>query len=236
MSKKIVLFSSLMILVLFLSACGAGSTGETTRTISVSGTGTVYLEPDIAYLYVGVHVEDADITAAVDRNNQRTQSLMDTLVSQGVDTEDIQTSNFSIWSMEAWDDTGKAYTKYSVDNTVYITVRNLEQLCDLLNAVVSAGANNISSISFDVADKTGALSEARQLAMDNAKTLAEELAGVAGVVVGEVQNIAYTEYYPSPYYGMGMGGGGAAMEAAAVPIQPGKMQVSVTVNVIYGIK
>ena len=101
MRNKLILFGFLMSFVLLLSACGPTTATNENRTIAVSGTGTVYLTPDIAYLYVGVHVEDADITTAVNQNNLRTQSLMDALVSLGVASEDIQTSNFSIWSTEA---------------------------------------------------------------------------------------------------------------------------------------
>jgi len=236
MRNKLVLFGSLLALVVLLSACGpAASTSiADARILSVSGTGTVYLTPDIAYLYVGVHVEDPEIAAAVEQNNVKAQALIDALVSLGVAAQDIQTSSFSIWSMDDYDNTGMSYTKYVVDNTVYITVRDLESLGSLLNAVVEAGANSINSITFDVADKSAALTEARQLAMANADTLAEELAGTAGLRVGEIQSIAYTEYYPSPYGGYG--GGGAAPQAATVPIQPGQMEVSVTVNVTYGIK
>jgi uncharacterized protein YggE len=234
MRTKLVLFGSLIAVVLLLSACGPATGSDSTRVLSVNGTGTVYLTPDIAYLYVGVHTEDADIAAAVEDNNAAAQALVDALVGLGVKPVDIQTSNFSVWSYDDYDDEGMRFTNYSVDNTVYITVRDLSQLGALLNGAVDAGANSINSITFDVADKTAALTEARQLAMANADDLAEELAQTAGLSVGEIQSIAYTEYYPSPFYGMG--GGGAAMEAASVPIQPGQMQVSVTVNVIYGIK
>ena len=234
MRTKYVLFGSLLALAVLLSACGPTTTSAAPRILSVSGTGTVYLVPDIAYLYVGVHVEDADIAAAMERNNLRAQTLMETLVDLGVASEDIQTSNFSVWSYDEYDDMGVQFTNYSVDNTVYITVRDLSQLGTLLNAVVEAGANSINSITFDAADKTAALTEARQLAMANADALAEELAQTAGLSVGEIQSISYTEYYPSPYYGMG--GGGAAMEAPSVPIQPGQMEVSVSVSVTYAIK
>lgn len=234
MRTKYVLFGSLLALAVLLSACGPAASSAAERILSVSGTGTVYLVPDIAYLYVGVHVEDADIAAAVERNNLRAQTLMETLVDLGVASEDIQTSNFSVWSYDEYDDMGVQFTNYSVDNTVYITVRDLSQLGTLLNAVVEAGANSINSITFDAADKTAALTEARQLAMANADALAEELAQTAGLSVGEIQSISYSEYYPSPYYGMG--GGGAAMEAASVPIQPGQMEVSVSVSVTYAIK
>lgn len=230
MRSKLFFLFPLLALAVALSACGPAA-GSSARTLTVTGNGMVYLTPDIAYLYVGVHTEGADIADAVDRNNARTQAVVDALKNMGVAVEDIQTSNFSVWSMEDYDDTGNRYIKYIVDNTVYITIRDLSQLGALLDTVVAAGANTINSLSFDVADKTAALAEARQKAMEDADALAEELAQTAGLKVGEIQNIVYADYYPLPYYGMG---GGAATEAAAnVPIQPGKMQISVTVNVTY---
>jgi uncharacterized protein YggE len=234
MRNKLSIFGALAALVLILSACGPAVATGSERFINVTGSGVVYLNPDIAYLYVGVHVEDKDLKVALSNNNLRTQTLIGALVSGGIATGDIQTSNFSVWSQEAWDEFGLPYTKYTVDNSVYITIRDLGSLGDLLNTVVEAGANNISSITFDVADKTAAMVEARQLAMENADALAQELATSAGLRVGEIQNITYSESYPTPYYGMG--GGGAALESASVPIQPGKMQASVTVTVTYGLK
>ncbi len=234
MRTKFFFIVPLLALALVLSACGPVATGDTTRQLSVSGTGTVNLAPDIAYLYLGVHTEDADIAAALDRNNTSSQSLVDALVNLGIDSRDIQTSNFSVYSMEDYTDNGMSYIKYSVDNNVYVTVRDLTRLGALLNTAVAAGANSINSLSFDVADKGAALAEARQKAMDNANSLAAELAQVAGVTIGEIQTITYADYYPSPYYGMG--GGGASAPNASVPIQPGQIQVVVTVNVTYGIK
>ncbi len=227
------LFLPLLVLVMALSACGPAA-GSSERTLTVTGNGTVYLTPDIAYLYVGVHTESADIAEAVAQNNRRTQAVVNALKNAGVALEDIQTSNFSVWSMEDYDDAGNRYMKYSVENTVYITIRDLSQLGALLNTAVASGANTINSLVFDVSDKSAALTEARKKAMDNASALAGELAGKAGLKVGDVQSITYTDYLPSPYYGMG--GGGAALEALpTVPIQPGMMQVTATVTVTYGL-
>jgi uncharacterized protein YggE len=85
-----------------------------------------------------------------------------------------------------------------------------------------------------VADKTAAMEQARQKAMTNASNLAAELAKTAGLKLGEIQNVTYSDNSPSPYYGMG--GGGAAAPNASVPIQPGQTQISVTVSVMYTIK
>jgi hypothetical protein len=204
--------------------------------LSVSGNGTVSLTPDIAYIYIGVHTEDADIAAAVQNNNTQTQALVDALKNLGVAEADIQTSNFSVYSTKNYTPDGlPGPTIYAVDNTVYVTVRDLSKLGSLLNTVVGAGANNINSITFDVADKTAAMAQARQQAMANAASLAQELAGTAGVTLGEIQTISYTDYSPSPY-AYGMGGGGASAPNASVPIQPGQLQISVTVDVSYAIK
>jgi len=237
MRSKLILLIS--VLALALSACsGSAAAAPAERNLMVSGNGIVYLTPDIAYIYVGVHTEDPDIAQAVDRNNTQAQAVVDALKNMGVAATDIQTSSFSVWSSQQNDpmtNLPSGYT-YTVDNTVYITVRDLTKLGRLLDTVVGAGANNINSIQFDVADKTAALAEARQKAMDNAASLAQELAGIAGVQLAEVQNISYTDYVPSYYYGMGGGGGGGAAPNATVPIQPGQIQISVSVSVTYGIK
>jgi uncharacterized protein YggE len=236
MRTKITLFSIVTILALALSACGAAAPQP--RSLSVSGNGTVYLTPDIAYIYIGVHNEDPAIATAVNNNNTQTQALVDALKNAGIASEDIQTSNFSVYTSAQYDKLTGATTgsSYAVDNTVYVTVRDLTKLGTLLNTAVGAGANNINSITFDVADKTAAMAQARTKAMANASSLASELAQTAKVSLGEIQSVTYSDNTPYPYaYGMG-GGGGAAAPNASVPIQPGLTQISVTVSVSYAIK
>jgi uncharacterized protein YggE len=235
MRTKLSIFVPVLVLALVLSACGPAAPAQP-RTLNVSGNGTVYLTPDIANIYIGVHTDDPDIALAVSRNNTQTQALVDALKNMNIATADIQTSNFSVYTNQSYDKlSGQTTgTYFSVDNTVYITVRDLSKLGSLLNTAVGAGANNINSITFDVADKTAAMAQARQKAMTNASTLATELAKTAGVKLGEIQNITYSDISPMSYYGVG--GGGASAPNASVPIQPGQTQISVTVSVTYNIK
>jgi uncharacterized protein YggE len=239
MRTKLFLFVPILILALVLSACGTTAQAQP-RTLVVSGNGTVSLTPDIAYIYIGVHTDDPDLASGVSRNNTQAQTLVDALKKAGIDGKDIQTSNFSVYTNgnqnydKATGQATNAGVYYSVDNTVYVTMRDLSKLGTILNTAVSSGANSINSISFDVADKTAAMVEARQKAMTNASSLAAELAKTAGLKLGEIQNISYSDSSPSPYYGMG--GGGAAAPNASVPIQPGQTQISVTVSVTYTIK
>ncbi len=244
MKTKTLLISVVALLAILLSACGpaalpaSGSAQTQPRTLTVSGAGQISLKPDIATIYIGVHTETASAAESVSENNVKTQALISALKAAGVDANDIQTMNFSIWQNSQYGPDGKVTsTNYAVDNTVYLTIRNLDKLGDLLDTAVRAGANNINSIQFDVADKTQALSDARNEAVKTAQTQASELAAAAGVTLGNIQSIQYYDASPTPMFqGKGMGGGGAANVEMAVPINPGQMQITVTVTIAYEIK
>jgi uncharacterized protein YggE len=214
------------------------TTSETPRTLSITGHGEVSLTPDIAYVYVGVHSEHEDAGTAVADNNEQAQTVIDALRDAGIAAADISTSNFSLWYSQNYDVEGKPTdAKYMVDNSVFITVRNLDQLGDILGTAIDAGANSINGISFDVSDKEAALAEAREQAVADARTQATELAGLAEVELGEIQSINMYGGYPGPIYG-GKGGGGYAAEAAvsAVPITPGQYLVTMDVSIVFEIR
>jgi uncharacterized protein YggE len=236
-TKSLILFVVLAF-TLLVSACAPAASSQDAPTLSVSGNGQAYLPPDIAYIYVGVHTEAPSAAEAVDENTTQTQALISAIQDFGVDPKDIRTSNFSIWPMDRYDPSTGAPTgekTYAADNTVYVTVRDLESLGDLLDTAVQAGANTVNSVQFDVENKDEALKEARVDAMNNAKQQAQELADAAGLSLGEIKSISFVDNQYPVFDGKG-GGGGVAAEAAAVPIQPGQLSFTVTVNVIYELK
>jgi hypothetical protein len=206
------------------------------RTLTVTGSGMVTLTPDVAYIYIGVHTENASAAEAVAENNTKSQAVATAIKGFGVEAKDIQTTNFSIWPSDQYDDKGtKTGTIYMVDNTIYITMRDLTKLGDLLDASVRAGANTINSIQFDVADKTEALSQARKAAVENAQKQAQELVDATGVKLGDVQAISYYDSTPlSADYGKG--GGGGMLAASSVPVSSGQYQLTTTVTIVYELK
>jgi len=241
MKTKSVLFTAVALLALVLSACGPTTITQqaqpVVRTLSVTGSGQANLVPDIAYIYLGAHTEKPSASDAMNENNTQTQSIIDALTKFGVDKKDIRTTNFSIYPTDKYDPQTNQPTGekiYSVDNTVYVTVRNLPKLGDLIDKVVAAGANTVNSIQFDVADKDAAVKTARADAVKDAEVQAKELAGSAGVTLGDIQSIGFFDNSPTPVFDGK--GGGVAVKAAAVPIQPGQLTLTVTVSITYAIK
>jgi uncharacterized protein YggE len=240
-TKSFIVFAVLAV-ALLASACqpttsSAGGQAPV-RTLSVAGNGQAYLAPDIAYIYIGVHTEKLTAAEAVEENTTETQALIEAIQAFGIDPQDIRTTNFSIWPIDQFDPgTGRPTgdKMYAVDNTVYVTVRELDKLGDLLDTAVQAGANTVNSVQFDVSDKDAGLQEARIEAMKDAEQQATQLAEAAGLALGEVQSINFVDNQYPIFDGKG-GGGGVAAEAAAVPIQPGQLTFTVTVNITYAIR
>jgi uncharacterized protein YggE len=232
MKTKILIIG--LVIAALLTAC-APTNEKNPRTISVAGMGEVTMTPDIATINLGVHTEAATAAAAVEANNASTAKLMEALKAAGVAEEDIRTTNFSVYPSAKYDpQTGEqTSTTYVVDNTVYVTVRNLDSLGDLLDAAVKAGSNSINSIQFDVEDKSEFLSQARAAAVENAQSQAQELATAAGVELGDVQTISYYDNIPVPLM---REQAFAAAADSTVPISPGTMDLTVTVNMVYFIK
>lgn len=243
MRTKFFVFT-LLALALTLSACGPA--GPTTinqaaqpnlRTLNVNGVGQAFLTPDIAYIYIGVHSEAPKATDAVDSNKAQTAAVINAIKGAGVDEKDIRTTNFSIYPSQQYGPDGTLTgTVYMVDNQVYVTVRSLDKLGSLLDDAISAGANNVNSIQFDVADKSQALKDARAKAVEDARKQAQELSDAAGVKLGDIQTINFYENTPVPLF-EGKGGGGVMAAAdSSVPVQPGQIAISVNVNLVYEIK
>ncbi len=241
--KRLTIFFALLT-VLVLAACqatpNAASTGTDktmlSRTVNVTGNGKVYLAPDVAYVFIGVHSQAENVGDALSQNNSKAQTIANTIKELGVDEKDIQTSSFNIFPQQQYSPEGQLTgTIYMVDNTVNVTMRDLSSLGKMLDAVVRAGANSINGINFDVLDKTAAISEARKLAIEDARKQAGELAAAADVTLGDLITMnAYTNTGPTPMYDAK--GGMAVSTGSTVPVSSGQLLISVDANLTYEIK
>jgi len=239
MKTKFIFLIAVLVLGFALAACGPSSITVQPqpfqRTITVTGTGLVTLTPDIAYINIGVHSQDPSASAAMTANSALAAAVIAAIKAAGVADKDIQTTNFSIYPQQQYDTNGKITgILYMVDNTVYVTVRDLTTLGSLLDASVRAGANTVNSISFDVADKTAALSQARLAAVTDARKQADELTGATGVTLGTVQTISY--YDSTPPVALQVARSADALGGGSVPVQAGSMQITTTVTIVYEIK
>jgi len=206
-----------------------------TAMITVTGSGQVYVVPDMGYIDIGVRSQAETVIEAIAINSEQANAILTALVEQGVEEDDIQTSNFNVYQQTDYDYQGNpTSTYYSVENNVYVTVSQLKNLGNILDAAARSGANNIYGVNFDVQDKSEAKSTARKLAIQSAQAQAQELAQAAGVELGDLISIISSSISTTPFYGYGRGGGGGMAES--VPISSGQMPIDAQVEMTFSIQ
>lgn len=209
------------------------------ETITVIGQGSVRVMPDVARVSVGVETSAETVGEAVSQNEDLMTAILAALEGAGIAKEDVQTTNYTIQverypeSMPRADtSTEEVKPTYRVSNMVNVTVRDLESVGDVLEAVIEAGANNIWGINFAVDDPTEAQAEARVEAIADARSRAEALAELTGVELGPVMSVS--EVIGATPLSMSVVAERAA--AGAGTISPGMQEIGYQVQVAYFIE
>jgi len=206
---------------------------DKTRTITLTGTGSVKARPDIVHISTGVSSDAKTADAALSANTAAMTRVVSRLKTMGLEAKDIQTTNFSVQPRYRHFKDGQppAVIGYRVINSVRITVREISRLGAILDKVVTLGSNQIGGILFSVSNAEELKDAARRNAMADAIRKAEIYVAAAGARLGQVKNISesFTSGPPQPVFAR------TAMraEAASVPIEAGEQSLEVRVNVTW---
>lgn len=205
--------------------------------IWVTGEGKVTAVPDVADLSLGVQVQAATVGEAQNQASSSMNAVVSALKAGGVADKDVKTQAFSIQQLTRYDDKTQQQVVigYLVTNTVTSKIRKVADTGAIIDAVSTAGGNNtrINNISFTVDDPTPYRTSARQLAMNDAKARAKQLADLAGVKLGTPNYINETSTFvpitPPPIALP------SAPSPAPTPISPGEIDITINVQVVYSI-
>jgi uncharacterized protein YggE len=210
---------------------------EPQRTLTLSGTGEARGKPDLAMVSLGVMSRAETARAALDANNAAMTKIIASLEAAGIESKDIQTSNFSVNPVYAYDNAGKEppkITGYDVSNQVGVTVRKLDGLGSVLDEAVSEGSNQIYGVTFSIADPQSLEDQARKSAVADAVRKAKLYAEAAGVTLDAIQSISeQVARPPQPVFMKAQ-----RMEAAdaSVPVAEGEQIVAIDVNMTWTIR
>lgn len=156
--------------------------------VSVTGIGSLNVEPDIAYINLGVMSNAATAAKAQEQNATLFNKVYKVLTeTYGVNAKDITTTDFSVQPQYQYKDNQEPkVVSYNAYHMVKVNYRDMTKVGALVDAASKAGANQINNISFDVEDKSAAETAALEKAVAHAKKKAEALAKASGRSVGGV--------------------------------------------------
>lgn len=244
-SLKFLSLAVMLLLAFALTGCeprivGPLLTSEASRSIEVTGSGSVVGEPDMATLNLGVSVEKETVAEAREAAAVAMTAVIETLKANGIAETDIQTERFNIYPQYDYANNERTLRGYRVENAVAAKVRELDSLSQIIDDASAAGGDVIfvNAIQFMIEDSTPMQTQARSLAVQNATAKAETLAEAGGVTLGLPITITETSYAVPPPVAYFPEAEAAFDDAArsSTPIEAGELTVTVNVTVTYEIK
>lgn len=235
--NKLGVIAVVMAALMLVGAVGAQDSSLPSNSITVTGLGEAFGSPDIAYLNLGVQTSNEDVVVAFNEANEKVAQLIAALVEFGIAERDLQTTGLYMYTDTPFDPaTGQPMETpiYRVTNSLSITVRNVEQVGEVVSVGVNNGANSINGLTFGLADPAAIEQAARSDAVENARARAQQLAELTGKTLGDpiiiTEAFGHTIPFASNFDRAQAGGmGGAA------PIEQGQLSVTVSVQVTFSV-
>lgn len=220
-----------IVLMAFAFNTGQPAGQEEEHTLSVSGSAQKSTAPDTASLSIGVVVQASTAMIASDENAVLMSAVISELNNLGLEAKDIQTSMISIHPVYAFNG-AQTIVSYSASNNVRVTTNELDIVSEIIDRSTAAGANQVGGVSFSVSEEkqkeimdellAGAVTDASSKANKLAENLDIRIVGVKTASISEVG-------FPQPFFR----DTAFVEERAATPIQPGEMEVTLSVQVTY---
>jgi len=221
------------------------NTTNETKTISVTGSYQLSMDPDKAEIYLGAETQATTALQSQQDNANIIAAVKNALYAMGLVKADIETTSFSISPVYEYPKPCyESYcplqlpkvVAYRTSHQLKIKTKNIDKVGQYIDAATKAGANDVNYISFGLSDdkqKTlynQALTEASKNARDKANAIAAGLSvHVKGVLSANEGYVSVTPYYRTL--------SAAAPESgqASTEISAGMIQVSASVSVVYEI-
>ncbi|MCU0881384.1 MAG: SIMPL domain-containing protein [Hyphomonadaceae bacterium] len=218
-----------------LAACAPS--GQPGALISVTAQAEAKTTPDLATINVGVESRGATAKAAQDAQASKMTAIIATLEAQGVDEDDIQTSQIGLNPITEWNERGQSrITGYQSVNTVAVKVRDLSKVSTIIDAIVADGSNRIDGIAFSMDDAEKAEAEAHAEAVRKARARAEGYAQGAGLKVHRLVSIVEQGGSAMPPMPMDAMVTRALPTESATPIMPGQVSTGAAVTVVFELR
>lgn len=201
-------------------------------TVTAGGEGKTVAAPDVAEMYFGATVSSDDAKTALKQASDAAGAITAAVKKAGVAAEDIQTANISVYPEQSGDSGKITITGYRASVQVRVKLRDISKVGDVIGAASDAGANEISGPTFTLSNDSEARNKAIELAIADARGCAQVMAKAAGKTLGEIVSVSESGF-GNPVY---VGAKAEAMDVIAVPVEPGQLEITANVTVVFELK
>lgn len=195
-----VVLAMLMVCALGATAFAATTTASVKPTVSVSASAKIEVQPDVAYVSLGVTSQDASADKAKSENTEIMNKVIAAVKKAGLTEKDIKTSALNMYTQYDYSGSTPKVTGYRVENTVTLTVKEIDKLSKVVDAAMNAGANKFNNVRFDLQDDEAYYLQAVGEAVKKAEKRATTMAKAAGTRLDGVASLSTGDYRYNPIY------------------------------------
>jgi uncharacterized protein len=201
--------------------------------LDIVAQGSVKRVPDLAIISAGVVTQARDAKSAMAGNATAMARVLTALRGAGVADRDMATAQIGLSPQYRYaENQPPVVTGYQANNSVSIRFRDVAKSGAILDALVAAGANQISGPTLTLDKPEAAQDEARADAIKTARARAELYAKAAGMTVKRIVAISEMGDVSRPMPMM-IQRGMMAETAAKSEIVPGEQDIGVSVSVTF---
>ena len=188
---------TLFILALLFMATSYSQEQKQIPMITVSGEGKVKVAPDKALISVSIETKGTKAEEVKRENDKKMDAILKFIKKTNIAKEDFQTQRVSLNPNYDYE---KKKHNYIATQTVQILLKDLSQYDVLMEGLVDEGINRIDNVEFKSSKMKELQSDARKLAIKDAKAKAEDFVSVLGQKTGKALLISDNSqiYVPQP--------------------------------------
>ena len=205
--------------------------------LTVQGSSEVRVASDLATVRLGVVAQAATAEAAQREVNDVANGILEAVRGAGIADRDVQTARLlltPVFSRQRSAEDLPEIVAYRASNVVTVRVEALENLGQVIDAGLGAGANQLEGVSFGVKDDLPARESALEEAITEARTKAEAMASALGIRLEGVLSVDEGGVFVQAPQ-MEMARLTVLQDTGTTPVAPGEVTVSASVTIRYRI-
>lgn len=240
--KKISYISIILIAIALLSSCSTLKdhqeyAGNSYRNISVSGTGSLSVEPDMATFNVSISQTKETTSEALQATNKKVGEVLASLKEFNIDSKEIKTTSINLSTEYEWIDNKQQIKGQRASQSINVKLKNLDSIGPIIDKLSNINEISLGSISMSKEDTSEDMKQARILSVIDAKTKAQELANAAGMKLGMPLSISYgnssNDNYYSPMLLKSSMRADSVSESYSTQAPTGEIELNSNVSIIY---
>lgn len=173
---------ALLILAVLFMTISYSQEQKQIPSINVSGEGKVKVAPDQASISISIETKGSKANDVKQQNDKKMDAILKFIKNSNIAKEDYQTQRVSL--NPNYDYEKKKYS-YIATQTLQILLKDLSKYDVLMEGLVDQGINRIDNVEFKSSKMKELQSDARKLAVKDAKAKAEDFVSVLGQKVGK---------------------------------------------------